>query len=800
MNPPIIDARKDFTFDNRAFLFAPPAFTKQRKRDINNIFNLNKLKEKYIKIYISTKYVHTERRGKIIEIKDIENDIVKVQYEKHDLVEDVCLREVDWTIDDPTLTSEKTNPNRGYNKRKTKLLAKMKRMGRLTMLLRQKTSPTSKQLTKRNTTIGLVNTTAAFKMKRGIGNSQIKEEEEVKEENRNEKSEEVYKLQPTEYDFETVDEEESNSDNEEITSASQDRRDRYSNSAPISYDAENNYVIMQMNTTNTTSSSSTTARAAVDDNNSLTTISKIEEQLINKIKTNTEKKKKEIAIGTKKDDKLKLIYLRPDDISQIEVNRNHRNVPLSKKKLKKKGIEEDPLYLKKKRQMLLMQKKKRKVQLEQMKEKNNEISARMKSELEAKKKKDKANLIWKQVGGLIKMVKMIQYKRFMRKWRQELSIIEKTHNRCQLLVHICAKILSKYIFNSKRKAMKQWKYYYNNRRNAINDLIPSRPNQPKSKQIRPKSASIKRNLKLAVQEYIIDDSNILSTTNKNLARRKEQHNNNNNNNNSGLHEMRIAPPISPIKSNMNNSNMSTRFQNLNLRSPRPIRKMYHHYNDMQKPLWGGISNARNANNDNSITKKKVKMKTKKKKRKKRKKKDLKGKKDFKKGMAKKEDYPETSIDPVSRQDLIGQPIAYSKNSSSSVELTHPVINLSDSIVDNNFQQDDIITVKVEKQLLTIENGKIKDDYEHDHRQNNTSFENEEKRKKKMRKSIKHKQATNKSIVDKKMKLYKKNQYKYVKKLANSGLRLVAWGTQADVIEDNGTMLYDEARDIYLKSL
>ena len=152
--------------------------------------------------------------------------------------------------------------------------------------------------------------------------------------------------------------------------------------------------------------------------------------------------------------------------------------------------------------------------------------------------------------------------------------------------------------------------------------------------------------------------------------------------------------------------------------------MYHHYNNMQKPLWGGISNARNANNDNSIsTKKKIKMKTKKKKRKKRKKKDLKGKKDFKKEMAKKEDYPETSIDPVSRQDLI----AYSKNSSSSVELTHPVINLSDSIVDNNFQQDDIITVKVEKQLLTIENGKIKDDYEHDHRQNNT-FENEEKRK------------------------------------------------------------------------
>ena len=111
----------------------------------------------------------------------------------------------------------------------------------------------------------------------------------------------------------------------------------------------------------------------------------------------------------------------------------------------------------------------------------------------------------------------------------------------------------------------------------------------------------------------------------------------------------------------------------------------------------------------------------------------------------------------------------------------------------------IIDVRVEKQLLTIENGKIKDDYEHDHHQNNT-FENEEKRKKKMRKSIKHKQATNKSIVDKKMKLYKKNQYKYVKKLANSGLRLVAWGTQADVIEDNGTVLYEEARDIYLKSL
>ena len=51
MNPPIIDARKDFTFDNRAFLFAPPAFTKQRKRDII-------MMQKYIKIYISTKYVH----------------------------------------------------------------------------------------------------------------------------------------------------------------------------------------------------------------------------------------------------------------------------------------------------------------------------------------------------------------------------------------------------------------------------------------------------------------------------------------------------------------------------------------------------------------------------------------------------------------------------------------------------------------------------------------------------------------------------------------------------------------------
>ena len=76
MNPPIIDVRKDFTFDNRAFLFAPPAFTKQRKRDINNVFNLSKLIQKYIKIYISTKYVHTERRGKIIEIKDIENDIL----------------------------------------------------------------------------------------------------------------------------------------------------------------------------------------------------------------------------------------------------------------------------------------------------------------------------------------------------------------------------------------------------------------------------------------------------------------------------------------------------------------------------------------------------------------------------------------------------------------------------------------------------------------------------------------------------------------------------------------------------
>ena len=36
--------------------------------------------KKYIKIFISTKYVHTERRGKIIEIKDIENDIVKVHY------------------------------------------------------------------------------------------------------------------------------------------------------------------------------------------------------------------------------------------------------------------------------------------------------------------------------------------------------------------------------------------------------------------------------------------------------------------------------------------------------------------------------------------------------------------------------------------------------------------------------------------------------------------------------------------------------------------------------------------------
>ena len=136
------------------------------------------------------------------------------------------------------------------------------------------------------------------------------------------------------------------------------------------------------------------------------------------------------------------------EVNRISRHENHRNVPLSKKKLKKKGIEEDPLYLKKKRQMLLMQKKKRKVQLEKMKEKNDEISARMKSELEAKKKKDKATLIWKQVGGLIKMVKMIQFKRFMRKWR-ELSIIEKTNNRYQLLVHICAKILSKYILNSK---------------------------------------------------------------------------------------------------------------------------------------------------------------------------------------------------------------------------------------------------------------------------------------------------------------------------------------------------------------
>lgn len=73
-----IDARKDFTFDNRQFLFAPPSFEKKRKRDINNVFNLKQMLDKYIKIYISTKYVHTERRGKIVEVVDLAKNIVKI--------------------------------------------------------------------------------------------------------------------------------------------------------------------------------------------------------------------------------------------------------------------------------------------------------------------------------------------------------------------------------------------------------------------------------------------------------------------------------------------------------------------------------------------------------------------------------------------------------------------------------------------------------------------------------------------------------------------------------------------------
>ena len=53
---------------------------------------------KYIKIYISTKYVHTERRGVIVDIVNLKEEIVKIHYDKHKMTEEICLKNADWTI------------------------------------------------------------------------------------------------------------------------------------------------------------------------------------------------------------------------------------------------------------------------------------------------------------------------------------------------------------------------------------------------------------------------------------------------------------------------------------------------------------------------------------------------------------------------------------------------------------------------------------------------------------------------------------------------------------------------------
>ena len=57
-----------------------------------------------------------------------------------------------------------------------------------------------------------------------------------------------------------------------------------------------------------------------------------------------------------------------------------------------------------------------------------------------------------------------------------------------------------------------------------------------------------------------------------------------------------------------------------------------------------------------------------------------------------------------------------------------------------------------------------------------------------------------STSDKKLKSNNKSGRKFVTKLANSGLRLLAWGTHAPIIQDNGKRLFEQARENYLKSL
>ena len=62
----------DFTFDNRSFLFAPPAFDKERLHDINNVFDcgfVEQIKTILDKIATQNDVVIVELKIKIINIQ-----------------------------------------------------------------------------------------------------------------------------------------------------------------------------------------------------------------------------------------------------------------------------------------------------------------------------------------------------------------------------------------------------------------------------------------------------------------------------------------------------------------------------------------------------------------------------------------------------------------------------------------------------------------------------------------------------------------------------------------------------------
>ena len=286
----------DFTFDNRSFLFAPSAFDKERLHDINNVFNLAGLLNKYIKIYISTKYVHTERRGVIVDIVNLKEEIVKIHYDKHKMTEEICLKNADWTIDDPSLTNPRKN---AYSKRNKRLLQKMRRMGRLTMLLQKRTLPQNQ--VRRKTTIGFIAEQSNSGHEPTSENHREQEMQQTEEDqNISRAGDETKRLEIVDYDkVENF-----------LDTNNEDRMHRYLRNDSSSRNVERNYVMSQM--INAESPQVSTGKIVYSP---IPSMSKVEAQLIEKINRKAERHKETIDKST---GNFKTIYLRPDDIKPIK--------------------------------------------------------------------------------------------------------------------------------------------------------------------------------------------------------------------------------------------------------------------------------------------------------------------------------------------------------------------------------------------------------------------------------------------------------------------------------------------------